>query len=51
VDLLDLDVGVHKISPLVLIAPTDVEHEPVFPSTIEITISADPPPTPIPPPD
>ncbi len=51
VDLLDLDVGVHQISPLILIAPTDVEHEPVFPSTIEITISAEPPPTPIPPPN
>jgi YbbR domain-containing protein len=50
VDLLDLDVGVHQIPAVVLIAPTDVESEPVFPSTIEITISADPPPTPIPPP-
>ena len=34
VDLLDLDVGVHLVSPLILIAPTDVEHDPVFPSTI-----------------
>ena len=51
VDLLDLDVGVHLVSPLILIAPTDVEHDPVFPSTIEITISAEPPPTPVPPPD
>ena len=50
VDLLDLDVGVHQIPALILIAPTDVENEPVFPSTIEITISAEPPPTPIPPP-
>ncbi len=50
VDLLDLDVGVHQIPALILIAPTDVESEPVFPSTIEITISAEPPPTPIPPP-
>jgi YbbR domain-containing protein len=48
VDLLDLDVGVHQIPAVVLIAPTDVESEPVFPSTIEITISAEPPPTPIP---
>ena len=51
VDLLDLDVGVHLVSQLILIAPTDVEHDPVFPSTIEITISAEPPPTPVPPPD
>ena len=51
VDLLDLEVGVHLVSPLILIAPTDVEHDPVFPSTIEITISAEPPPTPVPPPD
>ncbi len=50
VDLLDLDVGVHQIPALIIIAPTDVETEPVFPSTIEITISAEPPPTPIPPP-
>jgi YbbR domain-containing protein len=50
VDLLDLDVGVHQIPALIIIAPTDVENEPVFPSTIEITISADPPPTPTPPP-
>lgn len=50
VDLLDLDVGVHQIPALIIIAPTDVENEPVFPSTIEITISAEPPPTPIPPP-
>ena len=50
VDLLDLDVGVHQLPALILIAPTDVESEPVFPSTIEITISADPPPTPTPPP-
>jgi YbbR domain-containing protein len=48
VDLLDLDVGVHQIPAVVLIAPTDVESEPVFPSTIEITISAEPPPTPMP---
>ena len=48
VDLLDLDVGVHQIPAVVLIAPTDVESEPIFPSTIEITISAEPPPTPIP---
>ncbi len=48
VDLLDLDVGVHQIPALIIIAPTDVENEPVFPSTIEITISAEPPPTPIP---
>ncbi len=51
VDLLDLEVGVHLVSPLILIAPTDVEHDPVFPSTIEITISAEPPPTPVPLPD
>jgi len=51
VDLLDLEVGVHQVSPLILIAPTDVEHDPVFPSTIEITITAEPPPTPVPPPD
>ena len=50
VDLLDLDVGVHQIPAVVLIAPTDVESEPIFPSTIEITISAEPPPTPVPPP-
>ncbi len=53
VDLLDLGVGIHQVRPLIIIAPTDVEHEPVFPSTIEITISAEPPeppPTPIPPP-
>ncbi|MEE9216257.1 MAG: CdaR family protein [Anaerolineales bacterium] len=50
VDLLDLGVGVHQVPPLIIIAPTDVEREPVFPSTIEITISAEPPPTPIPPP-
>lgn len=49
-DLLDLGIGVHQVPPLVILAPTDVEREPVFPSTIEVTITADPPPTPIPPP-
>jgi YbbR domain-containing protein len=49
-DLLDLDIGIYQIPPLVIIARTDVEHERVFPSTIEITITADPPPTPSPPP-
>ncbi len=48
IDLLDLDVGVHQVAPLVIIAPTDVEHEPVFPSTIEVTITSEPPPTPTP---
>jgi YbbR domain-containing protein len=48
IDLLDLEAGVHQVAPLVIIAPTDVEHEPVFPSTIEVTISSDPPPTPTP---
>jgi len=47
-DLLDLDIGVHQIPPQVIIARTDVEHDPIFPSTIKITITADPPPTPIP---
>lgn len=45
-DLLDLGIGIHQVPPLVIIAQTDVEHEPVFPSTIEVTITADPPPTP-----
>ncbi|MFQ5921339.1 MAG: YbbR-like domain-containing protein, partial [Anaerolineales bacterium] len=49
-DLIDLGLGIHQVSPLVIIAPTDVEHEPVFPSTIAVTITANPPPTPIPPP-
>jgi len=49
-DLLDLGLGVQQVSPLVIIAPTDVEREPVFPSTIEVTITSDPPPTPVPPP-
>lgn len=49
VDLLDLELGTHQVQPLVIIAPTDVEHEPVFPSTIEVTISNSPPsPTPTP---
>ena len=50
VDLLDLEVGTHPVPPLVIIAPTDVEHEPVFPSAIEVTITAEPPATPTPPP-
>lgn len=49
-DLLDLGIGIHQVPPLVIIAPTDVEHDPVFPSTIEVTITDEPPPTPIPPP-
>ncbi len=49
VDLLDLEPGTHQVQPLVIIAPTDVEHEPVFPSTIEVTVSNVPPaPTPTP---
>lgn len=43
VDLLDLEPGTHQVQPLVIIAPTDVEHEPVFPATIEVTISNAPP--------
>lgn len=49
VDLLDLDLGTHAIPPQVIIAPTDVEQEPIFPSTIEVTITNSPPgPTPTP---
>lgn len=48
VDLLDLGLGIHQIPPLVIVAPTDVEHERVFPSTIEITITTTPPATPTP---
>lgn len=49
VDLLDLEIGVHQVEPLVIIGPTDVEHEPVFPATIEVTVSNTPPaPTPSP---
>lgn len=49
VDLLDLEVGTHQVQPSVIIAPTDVQHEPVFPSTIEVTITNVPPtPTPAP---
>ncbi|MCH8339269.1 MAG: hypothetical protein E2O74_05170 [Chloroflexi bacterium] len=49
-DLLDLGLGVYQVTPLVIIAPTDVEREPVFPSTIEVTLTTEPPPTPTPPP-
>jgi YbbR domain-containing protein len=49
VDLLDLEIGTHAVPPQVIIAPTDVEHEPIFPSTIEVTITNSPPaPTPTP---
>lgn len=49
VDLLDLEPGTHQVQPLVIIAPTDVEHEPIFPATIEVTITNAPPqPTPTP---
>jgi hypothetical protein len=43
VDLFDLAIGIHPVPPLVIIAPTDVEHEPIFPSTIEVTITNSPP--------
>ncbi len=46
VDLLDLGPGTHQLPPLVIISPTDVENEPVFPATIEVTISTTPPPSP-----
>ncbi len=46
VDLLDLGPGVHQILPQVIISQTDVESEPVFPATIQVTISNTPPPSP-----
>ncbi len=46
VDLLDLEPGTHQIPPTVIIAPTDVEHESIFPTLIEVIISTSPPPTP-----
>jgi YbbR domain-containing protein len=46
VDLLDLGPGTHQILPQVIISPTDVESEPVFPATIQVTISTTPPPSP-----
>ncbi len=46
VDLLDLGPGIHQILPQVIISPTDVENEPVFPATIQVTISNTPPPSP-----
>jgi hypothetical protein len=46
VDLLDLGPGIHQIPPQVIISQTDVENEPVFPATIEVTISTTPPPSP-----
>jgi YbbR domain-containing protein len=46
VDLLDLGPGTHQILPQVIISPTDVENEPVFPATIQVTISNTPPPSP-----
>jgi len=48
VDLLDLGVGTHQLAPAVIIAPTDVEQESIFPTVIEVTISRTPPPTPTP---
>lgn len=49
VDLLDLAPGTHQVQPEVIIAPTDVEHEPIFPATIRVTITNVPPqPTPTP---
>jgi hypothetical protein len=44
--LLDLGSGTHQILPQVIISPTDVENEPVFPATIQVTISTTPPPSP-----
>ncbi len=46
VDLLDLGPGTHQILPQVIISPTDVENEPVFPATIQVTIRNTPPPSP-----
>ena len=46
VDLLDLGPGTHQILPQVIISPTDVENDPVFPATIQVTISNTPPPSP-----
>lgn len=48
VDLLDLGLGVHQVAPELIIAPTDVQAEPIFPTTIEVTIGLAPPPTPTP---
>ena len=48
VDLLDLGLGTHQVSPLIIIALTDVEHDPAFPTTIEVTITLAPPPNPTP---
>jgi len=48
VDLLDLGVGTHQVPPAVIIAPTEVEQESIFPTVIEVTISNTPPATPTP---
>ncbi len=48
VDLLDLESGTHQVPPAVIIGPTDVEQESIFPTILEVTVSTTPPPTPTP---
>jgi YbbR domain-containing protein len=45
VDLLDLGSGTHQVPPVVIIAPTDVEQESIFPTVVEVILSTTPPPT------
>lgn len=44
-DLLDLGAGTHQVPPAVIIAPTDVEQESIFPTVVEVILSTTPPPT------
>lgn len=39
IDLLDLKVGTFQVKPEVIVSPTEVEYETVFPATLEVVIT------------
>lgn len=47
-NLIGLSEGTHQITPEVIVASPEIRVQSVFPDTVEVTISGEPPPTPTP---
>jgi hypothetical protein len=47
-DLRDMGVGPHQVTPEVVVLPSGLVAQAILPATIEVTITRTPPPTPTP---
>jgi YbbR domain-containing protein len=45
-DLRDMDVGAHQVTPEVILLPSGLTAQAILPATIEVSITRTPPPTP-----